>query len=196
MSEETKDTAEEQVETTETEDTAKEQENTDTAPEKKQDDEKTFTQADLDRIVEDRLARERKKIPSADELKKFNDWKKEQQTEAERQAEREKEFAALQSENAKLKNEAAIIRSGVNSDDVDYVLFKVSQMDGDFEDNLKKFLASNKKYTEAKTTKVEGVKHEQKADKGVTHEQFAKMGYKERLKLKQENPDLYDKLKG
>ncbi len=167
MSEESKkETAEAQAETKEKEkDTAGEQD-AGTEPEKKQDEqEKTFTQADIDRVVEERLARERKKMPSADDLKRFNDWKTEQQTEAERKEEREKEFARLQTENAALKNESAVIRAGVHADDADYVMFKVSKMDGDFEDNLKKFLKDNKKYTEPKTEKVDGTKHDQKMEK-------------------------------
>ena len=35
---------------------------------------KTFTQADVDRIVADRLSRERKNQPSAERLKAFEEW--------------------------------------------------------------------------------------------------------------------------
>jgi hypothetical protein len=48
----------------------------------------------------------------------------------------------------------------VNIDDVDYVLFKVGKMDGDFEANLQAFLAENEKFSTPKTTKVEGATHE------------------------------------
>ena len=34
----------------------------------------------------------------------------------------------------------------VNKDDVDYVLFKASKMEGEFEENLAKFLKDNPKY--------------------------------------------------
>lgn len=52
--------------------------------------EKTFTQAELDRAIQDRLAHERKKFPSEDELNAYRTWKDGQQTEQERQARRDK----------------------------------------------------------------------------------------------------------
>ena len=53
---------------------------------------KTFTQADVDRIVADRLFRERKNQPSAERLKAFEKWEKTQQTEAEKAAETAKKL--------------------------------------------------------------------------------------------------------
>lgn len=120
--------------------------------------EKTFTQAELDKVISDRLARERAKMP-ADKLKAFEEWQKSQQSEAEKAAEREKEFAKLQGEAETLKRENMAIKAGVNNGDVDYVLFKVGKMEGEFADNLKTFLAENTKYTEPETTTVEGMKH-------------------------------------
>ena len=121
--------------------------------------EKTFTQAELDKVIADRLARERAKMPAADKLKAFEEWQKSQQSEAEKAAEREKEFAKLQGEAETLKRENMAIKAGVNNGDVDYVLFKVGKMEGEFADNLKTFLAENTKYTEPETTTVEGMKH-------------------------------------
>lgn len=122
--------------------------------------EKTFTQAELDKVIADRLARERAKLPSADELKAYGEWKKAQQTEAEKQAEREKEFAKLQADTETLRRENIAYKAGVNAEDVDYVVYKVGKMDGEFEENLKSYLEENKKYTEPKTTTVEGTKHQ------------------------------------
>ena len=45
---------------------------------------KTFTQAELDRIACERLARKRAKAPSEDELKGYRNWNASQQTEAEK----------------------------------------------------------------------------------------------------------------
>lgn len=120
--------------------------------------EKTFTQAELDKVISDRLARERAKMP-ADKLKAFEEWQKSQQSEAEKAAEREQEFAKLQGEAETLKRENMAIKAGVNNGDVDYVLFKVGKMEGEFADNLKAFLAENTKYTEPETATVEGMKH-------------------------------------
>ena len=122
--------------------------------------EKTFTQAELDKVIADRLARERAKMPAADKLKAFEEWQKTQQSEAEKAAEREKELAKLQSEAENLKRENAVIKAGVNIEDVDYVLFKVGKMEGEFEKNLKTYLEENKKYTEPKTVQMQGTQHD------------------------------------
>ena len=121
--------------------------------------EKTFTQAELDKVIADRLARERAKMPPQDKLKAFEEWQKSQQTEAEKAAEREKEYQAQQSRNTELQRELAVIKAGVKADDAEYVLFKVGKMEGEFADNLKAFLAENTKYTEPETTTVDGMKH-------------------------------------
>lgn len=121
--------------------------------------EKTFTQAELDKVIADRLARERAKMPPQDKLKAFEEWQKSQQTEAEKAAEREKEYQAAAARNTELQRELAVIKAGVKADDAEYVLFKVGKMEGEFADNLKAFLAENTKYTEPETTTVEGMKH-------------------------------------
>lgn len=121
--------------------------------------EKTFTQAELDKVIADRLARERAKMPAADKLKAFEEWQKSQQTEAEKAAEREKEYQAAAARNTELQRELAVIKAGVKAEDAEYVLFKVGKMEGEFADNLKAFLAENTKYTEPETTTVEGMKH-------------------------------------
>ncbi|HPL81170.1 MAG TPA: hypothetical protein PLU23_01585 [Anaerolineaceae bacterium] len=121
--------------------------------------EKTFTQADVDKIVSDRLARERSKMPSADELKAFGEWKKSQQTEAEKAAERERALAEAQARSEELKRELLVSRAGVKAEDADFVIFKVAKMDGDFEQNLAKFLSENTRFTEPETEIVSGQKH-------------------------------------
>ena len=121
---------------------------------------KTFTQADVDRIVADRLSRERKNQPSAERLKAFEEWEKTQQTEAEKAAETAKKLQEAESAAEALRHENAVIKAGVNADDVDYVLFKVGKMEGDFSDNLKKFLEDNPKYTAEPTKRLPDGKHE------------------------------------
>lgn len=146
-----------------TEDTEKTQEATQDTAEKQDTattQEKTFTQAELDKVIADRLARERAKMPPQDKLKAFEEWQKSQQTEADKQAEREKEYARLQSEAENLKRENLAIKAGVGLDDVDYVIYKVGKMEGDFGENLKSFLDENKKYTEPATKQVAGTQHQ------------------------------------
>lgn len=88
--------------------------------------EKTFTQAELDKVIADRLARERAKMPAADKLKAFEEWQKSQQTEAEKAAEREKEYQAQQSRNSELQRELAVIKAGVKAEDAEYVIVPYS----------------------------------------------------------------------
>ena len=121
---------------------------------------KTFTQADVDRIVSDRLARERKNQPDPERLKKFEEWEASQQTEAEKAAETARKLQEAQSEAEQLRRENAVIKAGVSADDADYVLYKVGKMEGDFSENLKKFLEDNKKYTTEPTKKVPDTKHD------------------------------------
>ena len=111
--------------------------------------EKTFTQEELNKIVQERLDKEKKKMPSKEDLKAFKDWKESQKTEAEKQAEKEAKYQETLNELNTLKQTNAVLEAGVNKDDVDYVLFKVSKMEGDFDENLTKFLKDNPKYKES-----------------------------------------------
>lgn len=147
----------------ENKDTAVQQENTQNIAEHKQTDAgqetKTFTQADVDKIISERLKREREKLPNDDDMKAYKEWKKSQQTEAEKAAEREKEYQVLQSKSIELERENAVIKAGVKADDAEFVIFKVSRMEGDFKKNLESFLSENKKFTEPVTENVAGTKH-------------------------------------
>ncbi len=111
--------------------------------------EKTFTQEELNKIVQERLDKEKKKMPSKEDLKAFKDWKESQKTAEEKQAEKEAEYQKTLNELNTLKQTNAVLEAGVNKDDVDYVLFKVSKMEGDFDENLTKFLKDNPKYKES-----------------------------------------------
>lgn len=62
--------------------------------------EKTFTQADVDKLIQERVARERKNQLSKEELKAYNEWKESQKTEEEKKNE-----ALTNSEKARLAAE-------------------------------------------------------------------------------------------
>lgn len=113
--------------------------------------EKTFTQEELNKIVQERLDKEKKKMPSKEDLKAFKDWKESQKTETEKEAEKDAEYQKALNELKTVKEEKAVLEAGVNKDDADYVLFKVSKMEGDFEENLTKFLKDNPKYLKQET---------------------------------------------
>ena len=108
--------------------------------------EKTFTQEELNKIVQERLDKEKKKMPSKEDLKAFKDWKESQKTAEEKQAEKEAEYQKTLNELNTLKQTNAVLSAGVNKDDADYVIFKVGKMEGEFEENLAKFLKDNPKY--------------------------------------------------
>ena len=111
--------------------------------------EKTFTQEELNKIVQERLDKEKKKMPSKEDLKAFKDWKESQKTAEQKQAEKDAEYQRTLNELNTLKQTNAVLEAGVNKEDVDYVLFKVSKMEGEFEENLTKFLKDNPKYKES-----------------------------------------------
>ena len=117
--------------------------------------EKTFTQEELNKIVQERLDKEKKKMPSKEDLKAFKEWKESQKTEAEKQAEKDAEYKKTLNELNTLKQTNAVLEAGVNKDDADYVLFKVSRMEGEFEENLAKFLKDNPKYLKQELETIE-----------------------------------------
>ena len=115
-------------------------------PENGGQEQKTFTQEELNAIIETRLAKAKKDMPSKEELKKYNEWKEAQKTEQEKMAEKETEYQKVLAEKEQIINENKILKSGVNAEDTDYVLFKVTKMEGDFEENLSKFLKDNPRF--------------------------------------------------
>lgn len=88
--------------------------------------EKTFTQEEVNRMIKDRVAREKKGQLSKEELKAYQDWKESQKTEAQKQSE------ALTNAEAKAKAEeerantleakVTCLSKGVIADSVDDVV--------------------------------------------------------------------------
>ena len=97
--------------------------------------EKTFTQADVDKMIQTRLDRERKKYPSEEEITAYRTWKYGQQTEQERQAKRDKELAdsksaltAAQAEIEQMKRDKYVLSKGLTDDDAEFIAFKALKM--------------------------------------------------------------------
>lgn len=97
--------------------------------------EKTFTQADVDKMIQTRLERERKKYPSEEEITAYRTWKDGQQTEQERQAKRDKELAdsksaltAAQAEIEQMKRDKYVLSKGLTGDDAEFIAFKALKM--------------------------------------------------------------------
>lgn len=102
--------------TTDTQDTS----NTDQATEK------TFTQADVDKMIKDRLAREKKGQPTKEELKAFKEWQDNQKTQEEKNAEKitqaETKVKEAEQRAALAEIKVACLSKGVKADSVDDVV--------------------------------------------------------------------------
>ena len=114
---------------------------------------KTFTQEEVNTMIQERLAKEKKKMPSQDELKAYNDWKESQKTEAEKQQEQLDRINTIEMENASLKQINTILGKGItDKDEVEFIQFKVSRMEGDFNENLDSYLKEHPKKEETPKT--------------------------------------------
>ena len=152
--------------------------------EKTEQEPKTFTQEEVNAM----LNKEKKKMPSKEDLKAFREWQEAQKTDAEKQKELTQKMTDTESENTSLNQEIQVLKSGVNIDDVDYILFKVSKMEGEFEDNLKDFLKNNPKYLQTKKDIEETTTTNGTSVKKITEE--ANSGVN--AILKQKHPDLFN----
>lgn len=111
--------------------------------------------AEAQKIADAMLAKKMKSMPTKEELKAFKDWQESQKTVEQKQAEKEAEYKKTLNELNTLKQTNAVLEAGVNKDDADYVLFKVSRMEGEFEENLAKFLKDNQKYLKQELETIE-----------------------------------------
>jgi len=93
-------------------------------------------------------------LPSVDkeELKKYNEWKESQKTEAEKQSEVLVENEKLKNRITELENMQVVANASVDSKFQKFVLSEVLQMEGEFEDNLKDYLKENPQYLQTKET--------------------------------------------
>lgn len=164
---------------TETEETGEKTEVSGEQPVEKN--EKTFTQEEVNAM----LAKEKKKMPSKEEMKKFNEWKESQKTEEDKKNEILQENETLKKQLMIAENKSVVANAGVDSKFQKFVLSEVSEMEGDFEDNLKDYLKENPQYLtqkESETQKTNGVSTKKignEAEDGVT------------AILKAKHPDLF-----
>ncbi len=96
------------------------------ADEGKGGEEKTFTQADVDKLIKDRLAREKKGQPSKEELKAFKEWQETQKTNEEKNAEKitaaETKVKEAEAKATALEAKVSALSKGVKADSVDDVV--------------------------------------------------------------------------
>ena len=116
---------------------------------------KTFTQEEVNSMLKKEKQKAEKKFEGID-VKAYKEWVESQKTAEQKQVEKEAEYQAKDNTISELQKENAVLKAGVkDSDDVDYVLFKVSKMEGEFEENLAKFLEANPKYIKGEELNTE-----------------------------------------
>lgn len=169
-----------EVETTNVETT--ENTETQTAEEKV---EKAFaTQEEFNEALKKEVARKTKNLPSKEDLKEFNEWKESKKTEEDKKNEILSENETLKKQLAYAENKSVVANAGVDAKFQKFVLSEVSEMEGEFEDNLKDYLKDNPQFliSKVETPKTNGVatkKISDDADDGVT------------AILKAKHPDLF-----
>src|SRR5690625_4225222 len=179
-----------------------EQEQVDTQETTEQQPEKKYTQEELEEIIKARVAREKKAaekaVEEAAKLAKMNEEEK-----------REFEYQKLQEELAELKRKDAYYGLSREASKM------LAENDIQANDDLLQFVVKDdaegtqtavNAFVELFNAKVEeGVKKalsgrapraNVNANQVVTKEDFNKMGYSERVALKQKDENLYNKLKG
>jgi hypothetical protein len=114
-------------------------------------------QAEAQKIADAIVAKKLAKMPSKEELQKYKEWEESKKTETEKQTEELQKKAQIENENNQLKNEIKLLKKSIKVEDIDYVLFKLSKLEGDFDENLEIFLKENSKYTKEEVKETNGV---------------------------------------
>ena len=123
----------------------------------------------------------------------------------------EAENAKLKAENEQLRLDNAIkvelLSAKAKGDDLDYLMFKIKQnndklsltengeIKGFDVEEIKTAYPSNFEVETKKVVDVNNLPKIETSDNTITKEQFDKMGYKERTKLFNDNPEVYNELK-
>ena len=145
--------------------------------------EKTYTQEEVNALDKKLKEKYEKKYAGID-LKKYKEWEDSQKTETEKSLEKDKKIEALEKQLVYAENKSVVANAGVDSKFQKFVLSEVSEMEGEFEDNLKDYLKENPQFliNKVEASKSNGVatkKISDDADDGVT------------AILKAKHPDLF-----
>ncbi|MBR2245668.1 MAG: hypothetical protein IKN65_00790 [Clostridia bacterium] len=111
--------------------------------------EKTFTQKEFDEALQRAVARKTKNLPSADELKSFNEWKKTNQNDSEKINELTAQLEQATKENTLLKATNEVAKSDVKPEFLKFVTSEVMSMVNettDFDTALKNYKKENTQY--------------------------------------------------
>lgn len=108
--------------------------------------EKTFTQDQVNQMIADRVAREKRNLPSDVDMKEFREWKKSRQTDAEKMAALEAELTKAKAELTLANNTSAVSNAECRPEFTEFVTDRVSKMEGDFEKNLASYKKEHPQY--------------------------------------------------
>lgn len=93
---------------------------------------KTFTQEEVNSIVEERLAKAKKNMPSKEELQQYNEWKETQKTEQEKINDKINQLqtnnGTLTNENSQLKAQLEVLNNNAKKEFVRFVTSEVLAM--------------------------------------------------------------------
>lgn len=144
--------------------------------------EKTYTQEEVNALDKKLKEKYEKKYAGID-LKKYKEWEDSQKTETEKSLEKDKKIEALEKQLVIAENKSVVANAGVDSKFQKFVLSEVSEIEGDFEDNLRDYLKENPQFL---ISKVEPQKTNGVATKKIGNE--AESGVTAILKAK--HPDI------
>lgn len=157
------------------------------AAENSQTEGKENVESEVQKMADAIVAKKLKGMPTKEELKAFKEWQDSQKTEVEKQNELTQKMTDTKLENDKLKQRLAVADADVSKEFRDFVRFTVSEMEGDFEDNLQEFLKANPKYLQKEEVATETSKTNGVATKKIGNN--AEDGVEAILKAK--HPDLF-----
>lgn len=111
----------------------------------KKTEEKAFTQEEVNAMILKEVNKVTKKYEGID-LKKYKEWEDQNKTNEEKYADILKENEKLKSNLAYAENKSVVASAGVDSKFQKFVLSEVSELEGDFEENLANYLKENSQY--------------------------------------------------
>lgn len=130
---------------------------------------KTFTQEEVNSMVEAAKAKVKKTLPDKDTFKRFKEWEDSQKT-SEQKAQ---ELKLEEAKNISRYQESLVKSKIANTDQADYITWKVQKMEGDFLENLDEFLTTNPQYLKTAEVKPETVNHPRvTVDDTVKHSEY------------------------
>lgn len=97
-------------------------------------------------------------LPPKEEMEQFKIWKESQKSQEDKYNDLLRTNDEKDTTISTLKMENEVLKAGItDADEVEFIVYKVGKMDGDFSENLKQYLADNPKYLKKQETKATGV---------------------------------------